>query len=422
VFFFASGYEEFTGAVLTLESCTFKENIATEGGALYYWDGGIPSFSIPPFKASLLGCVFEKNIATNGYGGAYSFTGFDKSSFFVDVIGCEFRGNLSSSYYITNLQAGEDSYCEVLIKDCKYIGNKHLDNPSNYCYPVSFGIGGTGSRLDAKIENCLFAGNGGGVSSLVTLSGGGINTYISNCTFYDNNEFLFNKSYYSLFNGVDHFANTYLNNCVIWQPETSVWDMFSDNNFMIQKLDGYQVDNCLLSLGPATINFYSIFGSNNIPETDPLFVNVPDGDFRLDACSPAVNAGNNLIVDTMGILTDLDGNPRIRFDTVDIGAYETQDSCFISSSYEPLTASVSGIISPNPASPGSLLEVQVFGLKQPKIEWVMRDAYGRAVSSGSTLLVGKAHFSVTSPAYPGIYFLELRSDQQSVWLKFIVQG
>jgi hypothetical protein len=106
---------------------------------------------------------------------------------------------------------------------------------------------------------------------------------------------------------------------------------------------------------------------------------------------------------------------------VDIGAYETQDSCFTIGSKEPNSATVTAMLSQNPASPGNALDIQVFGLEHSKIEWVIRDAYGREISSGNSLLIEKEHFSVVSPEASGIYFIELRAGQQSVWLKFVVQ-
>jgi parallel beta-helix repeat protein len=69
-------------------------------------------------------------------------------------------------------------------------------------------------------------------------------------------------------------------------------------------------------------------GDGNL-DVDPLFVNQPaqglgtSGDLRLQACSPAINAGNNADV-PMGVTTDLDGNARIFDGTVDMGAYELQ--------------------------------------------------------------------------------------------------
>ncbi len=54
---------------------------------------------------------------------------------------------------------------------------------------------------------------------------------------------------------------------------------------------------------------------------DPQFVNPDSGDYRLQPCSPLVNAGNNAGLDTQ--MTDLAGQPRIQSDIVDIGAYET---------------------------------------------------------------------------------------------------
>jgi formylglycine-generating enzyme required for sulfatase activity len=69
-------------------------------------------------------------------------------------------------------------------------------------------------------------------------------------------------------------------------------------------------------------------GGNNIDE-DPLFVTPVDpataptstGDLRLSPFSPAIDAGNNTYL--VGILTDLDGNPRIMNGIVDMGAYES---------------------------------------------------------------------------------------------------
>ncbi|MBB3842243.1 hypothetical protein FHS57_006274 [Runella defluvii] len=53
---------------------------------------------------------------------------------------------------------------------------------------------------------------------------------------------------------------------------------------------------------------------------DPLFVNVPNGDLGLQACSPAINAGDN----AGAAVTDMAGNPRIVGGKVDMGAYEYQ--------------------------------------------------------------------------------------------------
>jgi hypothetical protein len=182
--YFASGYEEFVGATLKLDSCEFKGNTATEGGGVFYWDAGIPSFSIPPFHASLINCNFKQNVATNGYGGAFGFNGKSKSKFTIDVFGCQFLKNLTYSSHSSYIQTGKGSDSKVHIMNCKYFGNKELGDPDNFCFPVTVAIGDEGSRMEAKIENCLFVDNGGGVSSLCTLGGGGINTYINNCTFF----------------------------------------------------------------------------------------------------------------------------------------------------------------------------------------------------------------------------------------------
>ncbi|MBU6341603.1 MAG: hypothetical protein KGS48_08940 [Bacteroidetes bacterium] len=59
--------------------------------------------------------------------------------------------------------------------------------------------------------------------------------------------------------------------------------------------------------------------SNNLWSTDPMFVSPDSGDFHLQACSPAINAGLN---DGNLSTKDLLGQPRVQFGTVDIGAIE----------------------------------------------------------------------------------------------------
>jgi parallel beta-helix repeat protein len=62
---------------------------------------------------------------------------------------------------------------------------------------------------------------------------------------------------------------------------------------------------------------------DNCINNKPRFVDAANGDYHLQAASPCIDAGDNLLVPA-GITTDLDGNPRIRNGTVDLGAYEYQ--------------------------------------------------------------------------------------------------
>ena len=75
-----------------------------------------------------------------------------------------------------------------------------------------------------------------------------------------------------------------------------------------------------------SLGAWGYVGTGNL-DTDPLFrapidaTSAPTttGDYRLQAASPAINAGDNTANTTP---TDLDGNPRIIEGTIDMGAYE----------------------------------------------------------------------------------------------------
>jgi hypothetical protein len=77
---------------------------------------------------------------------------------------------------------------------------------------------------------------------------------------------------------------------------------------------------------------YSIWsgasGQGNL-NSDPLFVNPSNGNYHLQSNSPAIDSGNNSIVN---YALDLDGNARIVDSAVDMGAYELDITAAASSS------------------------------------------------------------------------------------------
>jgi SprB repeat len=113
--------------------------------------------------------------------------------------------------------------------------------------------------------------------------------------------------------------NIFWGNTYILQPDNLTWripwgnvpSVFSNNLFDFPSCD---------SLPSAFI-----CESGNRFSADPPFVDLANGDYRLQPCSPAYNAGINLIYQQLSIATDFLGNPRIVDGVVDIGPFEIAD-------------------------------------------------------------------------------------------------
>jgi hypothetical protein len=107
---------------------------------------------------------------------------------------------------------------------------------------------------------------------------------------------------------------------------SSVSGLFANNivaNFSGSGLDvgaGSPFENRFNLFWDASVNVAA--GSGTVL-ADPLFVG--GGNYRLAAESPARNVGDNSAVPAQ-VAIDLDGNPRIGQDVVDLGAYETLGS------------------------------------------------------------------------------------------------
>lgn len=166
-----------------------------------------------------------------------------------------------------------------------------------------------GGAKDSSSQNCTFYSNS-------AIDGGGMNGgTAANCWFSAN--------------GAQHGGGSYkgeLWNCTLVQNTASVQGGGSYKDTLF---------NCIVYHNHCTQygeNYYdSLFscscstpapgGQGNL-DSDPQFKNHLFGNFRLQPTSPCINRGDNAV--EWITATDLDGNPRVMYGTVDMGAYEYQ--------------------------------------------------------------------------------------------------
>jgi len=210
---------------------------------------------------------------------------------------------------------GGGSYAGTL-NNCTLTGNTAYDGGGSYAGTLNnctltgntANSGEGGGAYNSILNNCTLTENtaeyGGGGSYAGTLNnctltgntansgGGSYAGTLNNCTLTGNT-----ANY-----GGGSYAGT-LNNCIVWGNTSDIegTENYVDSAFRY----------CNSDPSPS--------GTGNI-SADPLFVDATNGDYRLQAGSPCIDAGSNDYVTTE---TDLDGNPR-KVGTVDMGAYEYQ--------------------------------------------------------------------------------------------------
>lgn len=259
---------------------------------------------------SFSNCIITGNSTSQNGGGVYN--SFASCSFF----NCTITNNNTTG--TSSHGAGMYNYNGTpVLTNCCISGN----------YGAYYGGGIYNESSPAIITNCRITGN-----ASTSYGSGVVNVYdapiFTNCTIAGN--------YSTAGAGIDGAgmynlsSNAIIRNSIIW----------------------YNYPVSYYSAGLTPVISYSLIqgltstSNGNISGTvDPLFVSphslAPDttGDYHLQPCSPVVNEGSNSYYaagqtpDLSAVTTDLDGNPRFYSTTVDMGAYERQQTTITASSF-----------------------------------------------------------------------------------------
>jgi len=204
------------------------------------------------------------------------------------------------------------------------------------------------------ISNSLFYKNAGSVGAGFRKVMGG-DSYITNCTFTENhanNQWGGAIFYGSDGTGTNHIRNSILyGNTSVYPGADELWT-FQPVSFM----------NTLIATSGGSINWDTGLFNNfdmaplstdlggNI-DSNPLFADAANEDYRLLEASPAINAGSNALYNVgavpnlSALVLDLDGSDRIQGSSVDMGAYEFE-SLLSTIPFEPINNGIS--VYPNP--------------------------------------------------------------------------
>ncbi len=249
-----------------LSNCTFSENTARYGGGLFS--------SIGP--SILTACTFNGNSASFGGGGICDS---DSAS---TLTACAFHANSAS-------QGGAVFYdlSSPAILGCSFWGNAAVSGGGAiYCH-----------RASPLLLNCVLSGNKSGDGGGMYNCAESVGTLI-NCTFFMNSADFKGGGMYSL------YSSATVTNCVMWRDGDAP--------------SGVEIYN---SNSTTEVSFSGIWngyvGEGNI-DADPLFVDAVNGDLRLQAGSPCIDAGT----DVGAPETDILGVLRPQGAGYDMGAYE----------------------------------------------------------------------------------------------------
>ncbi|MEY4904570.1 MAG: hypothetical protein RLZZ292_2385, partial [Bacteroidota bacterium] len=337
----------------SIKNCIFQKNNAKYGGGIFLNLRGSAGYSL-----NIDGCIFDDNYS-HLYGSAIYGDWVNSnvnSTYNVTIKGTSFLRNdtwifnygvisfpyMSGNFFLTKsvfeynqTRAVNIEYNPAAKPSCIKIDSCLMSKNDT-----------KGSLLSIIAKNCdkfellnsVFDQNNtesNSYSSVLGIGIGAAKINVSHCIFSNNPN---DSEYYGCLHiGSGKQARGYVNNCIFYKNKHSAWISGNNisfvNNIIIEDADSlnqtlaYTVNlkNCLTNIKHiGNFPLGSCDTATMLLNTNPLFLNSSQNDFHLSPCSPATNAGDNAVLDSLGITTDIEGKPRIAGARVDIGAYERQ--------------------------------------------------------------------------------------------------
>jgi len=266
-----------------ISNCTFRGNLSVNGsvggGAAFFRNS---SYSRLGTKVARIdNCLIESNTALNGGGGLFfNYWGI------YDLRNCVIRGNVQSNYTNSASTGGGG---------------------------IEHGYGASVQMWNCLVYNNYATGAGGGIYNM--KGGVAAPLVMYNCTVVSNTTAQASAGGIGCRQTIDWI--TLCNTIVAFNKLDSI---DAGTVIDVQSYSTSSFTNCCITstnIGGSR-NILNV-GAGNITN-NPSFVDFTGQDFRLVNNSPCVNRGLNQDWMTNGV--NLDGLKRIRYGTVDMGAYE----------------------------------------------------------------------------------------------------
>jgi hypothetical protein len=300
----SNGYYRVTNQIAVTNRTTVRGFNGATNTIVY---GAFPAYTTRVFYVTSTGVLYGLTISNGYWSGSNDYTGGGGVCISNNGLAqnCRIVNNVCSN---NGVNAGGGGIYLAGIAGTAMVDACQISY--NLC---AAGAGGGGALVtnNGLIRNCLIVnntsvaagGNGGGV-----LSGNGAGDItmpygVINCT-------IANNSTLNEGGGIALLGpNNYVADCVAFGNSSSL------NNYPDIYATGANTNNCYYSCATAVLAPNQGNITNN-----PLFTDSAAGNWSLKANSPCINAGTNQDWMTTGL--DLDGRKRIRYGTVDMGAYE----------------------------------------------------------------------------------------------------
>lgn len=301
--------------------CIFSHNKARAFGGVQFGQTDIGGSLEDTLRFSFDRCSFIENQSSEDIGSALAMFNFSKF-LEVELLGSVFEGNYPDDAVFAGFAGDSESIWGI--HNCIFRGNA----------PFSLGGGAINfqatifageKKVATTITNSIFAGNGGAINLSAGLNGQ-FNTSIINCTFFSNGPYPIAKTWGEVYNDTTWFNNLEISNSIFWEESTllpGLGSIFYNGDPDALSLYDYKVSNTAVSAidcsGPGS---GEACGEGMVFGVYPEFIDTINSNFQLSACSPLLNLGSNLGLDSLGIITDITGGERIKDGIVDLGAYE----------------------------------------------------------------------------------------------------